>query len=333
MVDSFTANFDPQGILRVPASTQLRIALQALSSATDKGAARVRDIGQARAQFDARVGAALQRQAAPPGIDRVAFSERNAGGVRVLLAHPTGACEGGTIHIHGGGWCLGRPDTLRPALARMATTTSTVVAGIDYRLAPEHPHPAAHEDCIAAIGALLAHWRTTHGLDTHRIVLLGESAGAHLALLALRQLHRSNLRLAGTCLTYGFFDLSNTRPSRTHNAGSALLDLDTCRYFVQTLLGADRAVDAEVSPWLWPSSALQGLGPALFCVGSADPLFDDSIDLHERWRMAGNPAWRVEYEAAPHAFDLLPTPEADHVAAMQAGFVRHCLGVCRTLGN
>ena len=324
--EGFGRKFDSQGVLRVPASGQLRTALQALGTARAGNMARAPDITSARLDFDARLRAALRDRIPPSVTDQVKFSECSVAGVRVVLVHPDDPLKGGLIHVHGGGWCLGSPDSLRPALARMAIATSTVVASIDYRLAPEHPHPAPLDDCVAAIAGLVEHWHAAHGFAPgRRVVLTGESAGAHLGLLAMLRVRERGLRFAGACLTYGLFDLSNTLPSRGRNAGSALLDARACRSFVHAYLGADRPVDASVSPALLAPAALRDLGPALFCVGTADPLFDDSVALHERWRDAKNPAWRVEYEEAPHAFDLLPVPEASHLIRMQARFVRHCL--------
>ncbi|WP_165967373.1 alpha/beta hydrolase [Luteimonas aestuarii] len=247
-------------------------------------------------------------------------------GVAVLLVPPQGEVRGAVIHIHGGGWCLGDPRSLQPALVGLARATSTLVASIDYRLAPEHRHPVALQDCVRAVRSLTGQWRNEYGFDAGRVVLAGESAGAHLALMALPLLRDAGLRFAGASLNYGLFDLSNTLPSRAGTIASPLLDAGACRFYVEAYLGEGACVDVASSPWEWPQKAFESLPPAMFCVGTADPLYDDSVGMHARWLAAGNEAWRVDYDAAPHAFDLLPVPEARHLADMRVEFVRYCLG-------
>lgn len=320
---SFPSRFDPAGTLRVAASDTLREVLQRQS-----GLPRLHlsesAIAAPRAGHDAILATAL---AGHPGhalfagarVQRHRFGEAQA-----LCIAPPGEPRGAVLHIHGGGWCLGNARSLGPVLASLSAATSTVVASIDYRLAPEHRHPAAVDDCLRAARALLDRWAGEYGFGPGRVVVTGESAGAHLSLLTLLGLRDVGLRLAGAALTYGLFDLSNRLPSRSIPQPTPTLDDADCRFFAGAYLGHAEP-DASASPWHLPQDAFADLPPALLCVGTADPLLDDSVGMHARWRAAGNEAWLVEYEAAPHAFDLLPVPEATHFSRMREAFIVHCL--------
>jgi acetyl esterase/lipase len=243
-------------------------------------------------------------------------------GVPLVIAEPSAAPLGAVLHIHGGGWCLGSARDLLPALAALADATGAAVASVEYRLAPEHPHPAAYDDCLRAAHGWLDELQSRHALSCKQLVIAGESAGAHLALLVLLTLRDAGISVAGAALTYGLYDLRNQLPSRrAPNLPGAALNGEVCDYFVSMLL-AGQAPDAAVSPLQRPVVDFGGLPPTLFSVGTLDPLLDDSVLMHAHWRQAGNAAWLVRYEEAPHAFDLWPTPEGAHFRALQAAFIR-----------
>ncbi len=305
----------------VAASASLRALLAGLSPEARRPLRVAADIPVARQRFDVMVAAALNTPERTAALEHVACHEYRDDGVPRLQLTPPSPVRGAIMHIHGGGWCLGSARTLAPALARLALDTNTCVVSIDYRLAPEHPHPAALEDCHRASRAILTRLAAEHALKPDQVLLAGESAGAHLALLTLPGLRDEGIALAGVMLTYGLFDLSNTRPSRTRADGLPLLDGDTCGFFTRTFLGDHDTMDSSVSPWLLSSSELAGLPPALFAVGTLDPLFDDSVGMHQHWLVAGNTSHLIEYETAPHAFDLWPIPEAEHLAQAQCQFI------------
>jgi acetyl esterase/lipase len=193
-------------------------------------------------------------------------------------------------------------------------------------LAPEAPHPAALEDCERAAHWWLRDLEQRRGMTSERIVIAGESAGAHLALLTLLRLRAQGTRLAGAALTYGLFDLTNTRASRDiADGGNLVIDADACAFYVRMLLGEGISLDPSVSPLQLPQQNFVDLPPALFCVGTLDPLHDDSVEMHHRWQQEGNRSWLAVYEHAPHAFDLLQTPEGRHLQDLRAAFIRQCL--------
>lgn len=251
----------------------------------------------------------------------------DAEGVPMVCAIPEAPLAGAILHVHGGGWCIGSARDLSDALAAQARRTGAAIASVEYRLAPEHPHPAALEDCLRAARWWLQKLQQDYGIDPARVVIAGESAGAHLALLALLRLHAQGVRLGGAMLAYGFYDLANTLPGR-HIADGANLGIDAlaCEFYVRMLLGdSHHAEDPAVSPLALADDQLVDLPPVLFSVGTLDPLHADSVKMHQRWRQAGNQSWLAVYEEAPHAFDLFPVPEGRHHRDLKDAFVRHCL--------
>ena len=205
------------------------------------------------------------------------------------------------LDIHGGGFFMGAPemdDAGNAALAKHARV-ATVAAG--YRLAPEHPYPAGPDDCEAAALWLLANAKREFGVD--RLLIGGGSAGANLAavtLLRLRDRHQAASRFAGANLVFGVYDVSGT-PSQLRLGMAGFRDL--------YLPGHDAA--ARKHPDISPLYAdLSGLPPALFTVGTADYLYDDSLFMALRWRAAGNQAELAVYPESVHGFTVFPTAMA-----------------------
>ncbi|HSJ26729.1 MAG TPA: alpha/beta hydrolase [Acidimicrobiia bacterium] len=222
------------------------------------------------------------------------------GEIPVRVIRPTGATRGVYLHFHGGGWALGGPDHQDPRLVRLADATGQVVISVGYRLAPEHPYPAGPDDCEAAALAVIGRASADHGSD--RITIGGESAGAHLAVvtaLRLRDRHGfTGLRAAN--LLYGVFDLAVTPGARSFGSGPQVLTTDSIRWFVdQFAPGLDVS-----SPDLSPVHAdLVGMPPAIFTVGTNDPLLDDTLAMERRWRSSGIDTALQVFQDAPHAFD------------------------------
>jgi acetyl esterase/lipase len=326
---AFLAAFAGSDRLRVPASEELKKCVAAMRQQAPSAPRTPQGIPAARAAFAAMVERSLRASGldvqAPPNGIRTSIVD--ADGVPLVCAEPDTPPRGAVLHIHGGGWCVGSASSLQPALAALAQRTSTCVASVEYRLAPEHPHPAALEDCEHAVRWWLHDVQRRYGMDPERVVIAGESAGAHLALLTILRLHEQGVRLAGAMLTYGLFDLGNTLPSRNvADGGQLVIDAQACRFYVRMLLGEDAAADdPAVSPMHRPDPAFADLPPALFSIGTLDPLYDDSVLIHARWRSAGNHGWLAVYEDAPHAFDLLPAPEGARHRRLQDDFIRNCL--------
>ncbi|HEY7577166.1 MAG TPA: alpha/beta hydrolase [Acetobacteraceae bacterium] len=224
------------------------------------------------------------------------------------------------LHIHGGGWVLGGADMQDPKLERIADNTGLAVVSVEYRLAPEHPYPAGPDDCEAAALWLARNAKTEFGADLSAIG--GESAGGHLSavtLLRMRDRHGfTGFRAAN--LVYGAYDLSMTPSQRLFGHERLMLRSSDIVQFINAFLPAvpDRR-DPDISPLY---ARLHGMPPALFTVGTADALLDDTLFMHARWLAAGNAAELAIYPGGAHGFTLFPNALAEQAAARIDAFLR-----------
>ena len=207
------------------------------------------------------------------------------------------------LHIHGGGWVLGaahHADELNWQLARSA---GLAVVSVDYRLAPEHPYPAGPDDCEAAALWLVENARREFGSE--RLLIGGESAGAHLAVVTLMRLRdRHGLTpFQAANLVYGCYDLALTPSARTWGDRQLILSTPTIDWFVTQFAAGRDLKDPDISPLL---GQLGDLPPALFSIGTKDPLLDDSLFMAGRWLAAGGDANLAIYPGGVHGFNLFP---------------------------
>jgi acetyl esterase/lipase len=251
------------------------------------------------------------------------------GGLGLRVLRPPHTAAGAYLHIHGGGWTFGEADMQDPRLERVAADTGLAVVSVGYRLSPEHPYPAAPDDCEAAALWLLGN-RARLGLaDNAPLVIGGDSAGGHLAavtLLRLRDNHGRNDAFAAAVLEYGAFDLSMTPSQRRWGERNLVLSTPIIEWFGDQFLPAhDR--EARRAPDISPLYAdLTGLPPAIFSIGTEDALLDDSLFMEARWRAAGGMTELRVWPEAPHGFISLPMAVADLALAAQHDFVRRTLG-------
>ncbi len=229
--------------------------------------------------------------------------------------------DGVYLHMHGGGWVLGRADQQDERLWATACAANVAVVSVDYRLAPEHPSPAAQNDCEAAALWLAKHVQTEFG--TERLAIGGESAGGHLAVLTLLRMRDRHdfAGFLGANLAYSVFDLTMT-PSSRAGTNAMLIPTATMSWFIDHFVPTGDRDDPAVSPIY---ADLQGLPPALFTVGTFDPLLDDSLLMYQRWLAAGNDAELAVYPGGIHGFTLLPTAIARSATQRQTSFLRTTL--------
>ena len=226
------------------------------------------------------------------------------------------------LHIHGGGWFVGSADMMDVTLEARADALNVAIASVEYRLAPEHPYPAAPDDCEAA-GAWLAK-NAKSELGAELALIGGESAGGHLsAVTLLRMRDRHGFHFAGANLVYGVFDLSGVPSHSQYDGRNLLLDgpsLDVAiRMFVPD---ASLLRHPDVSPLY---ANLSGLCPALFTVGTLDPLRDHTLFLYAEWIAQGSPAEIQIFPGGPHGFDMFPCRERDQAHAAIDRFLARCL--------
>ncbi|MCC7365893.1 MAG: alpha/beta hydrolase [Dehalococcoidia bacterium] len=204
------------------------------------------------------------------------------------------------VYIHGGGWVIGSPNTHRQLCAELAEGAGVVVLSVHYRLAPEHPAPAALEDCVAAIRWAVAN---AAAIDARpdRFAIGGDSAGGNLtAASALWLRDNGGPTPSFLLLLYGAYAMDFDTPSYHANGKGYILEQDAMVWFRDHYLsgGAD-ANDPYVSPL---KANLANLPPALLVVGTLDPLLDDSRLFAEALRKAGGTAALSEYQDMPHVF-------------------------------
>ena len=204
------------------------------------------------------------------------------------------------VYIHGGGWMSCDMNTPAWLTTRLAVATGGIVASVDYRLAPEHPFPAALDDCWTALTWIVEH-ASTLGVDADRVVVMGDSAGGNLsAVLCLMARDRDGPSIRHQTLIYPALDLTLSSPSIEAEAHHGVLDRSQLEVVYRAYLGAGEATDWRVSPL--HADDLGGLPPAHILVAGHDTLRDDGIRYSERLRARGVPVRLDNYEAMPHGF-------------------------------
>jgi acetyl esterase len=243
-------------------------------------------------------------------------------GLRVIA--PAGAAVGAYLHIHGGGWALSAADLQDPLLAELVDATGLCAISVDYRLAPEHPYPAGPDDCEDA-----ALWLVRDGLRELGLppvaTIGGDSAGGHLSaltLLRLRDRHQLAGAFAAANLIYGAFDLSMTPSQRNWGERNLILSTPILHFFGDMFLpGVD--VEARRDPGVSPLYAdLRDMPPALFTVGTLDPLLDDTLFMEARWRAAGARTELRVWPEAIHGFNAFALKLTAAAREEQYAFLR-----------
>ncbi|QXI25763.1 alpha/beta hydrolase [Pseudomonas vanderleydeniana] len=192
------------------------------------------------------------------------------------------------VYLHGGGWAVGGLDSHDFITAELASRLKAMVIAVDYRLAPEHPYPAAFDDCLAVWRGLRVqaeNWQ----LDPQRMAIAGDSAGGNLAAavcLALRDAAEPQPRLQA--LIYPGLGGSDGLPSRSECADAPLLSSDDVGTYHAWYLGNAQKPDAYAMPLR--ATNFRDLSPAFIAVAQYDPLRDDGVCYFERLKKAGGRA-------------------------------------------
>jgi acetyl esterase len=221
------------------------------------------------------------------------------------------------LYFFGGGWVLGTIDTADGVARRLANSCGVLVAVVGYRLAPEHPFPAAVDDCYAALGWVAAHGAEI-GADPARLAVGGDSAGGNLAA-AVTLLARDDARpLAGQLLVYPNTDqLADDESMRAADDPFLFNRHSVAWYRRHYLTGEQDAVNPLASPLRAPS--LAGLPPALVITAEHDPLRDQGEAYARRLAGEGVPVELSRYPGMAHGFfTMTGTLDASRAAIAQA---------------
>lgn len=177
------------------------------------------------------------------------------------------------LFFHGGGFVLGSRASYTAPARMLAHGTGADVVSVEYRLAPEHPFPAAHDDALAAWRYVVDH-AAGWGIDPRRIVVAGESAGGNIAAVLCQQVRGEDVQPLLQVLVQPVTDISVHRPSQDEFAASPALTAKQVEWFIRHYLpeGTDVA-DPRVSPLR--AESLEGLPRTIVTLGGFDPLHDD----------------------------------------------------------
>jgi epsilon-lactone hydrolase len=254
----------------------------------------------------ASVRAAQAWVPAPPAGTQV--SAIDAGGVPgELITTPASQPDRHVLYLHGGGYVTGSPALYRHFTGRIAAATHARVLVLDYRLAPEHPFPAALDDAFAA-----CRWLAGGKADPQRTVVMGDSAGGGLALALLLKLRDNGHDSPAAAVALSpWTDLALSGASLVRNARSdPMLNLVDTRLFADSYLASADPRHPYASP-LYGNPA--GLPPTLIHVGSDEILRDDAVRMAEKMRAAGCHVEIEVWPRMPHVWHLFAPvlPEAN----------------------
>jgi acetyl esterase len=225
------------------------------------------------------------------------------GRVAVRAYRPSGEVLPALVYFHGGGWVIGDLDTHDALCRQLAVGARCAVFSVDYRLAPEHPFPAAVEDCIAATQFISKNAEALR-IDANRVAVGGDSAGGNLAtVVALHARDAGAPPLAFQLLIYPATDQRCGFASHRNNGSGYLLTSEGIEFFSRCYLPERKALaDWRASPLLAPS--LARLPPALVLTAGYDPLLDEGRAYAERLSREGVVVQYREYPDMVHGFLL-----------------------------
>lgn len=275
------------------------------------------DVRRSRAAM--RRGAALVARPRPTGME---VQDGQTAGIPTRLYRPAGLPPKPAllVYYHGGGWAIGDLDTHDGLCARLAVELPAVVLSVDYRLAPEHPCPAAIDDALAAFRAAREQ-AAALGCDPDRVAVGGDSAGGNLsAAVSMACRDAGEPMPSAQLLIYPATDLRRVTASHRTCADNPMLGAADVQFFLDNYAAPDLE-DPKVSPGA--AADLAGLPPAVVTTCGFDPLRDEGEDYARRLDAAGVQATHLHHPTLMHGYASMDAamPAADAaVAALIAAF-------------
>ncbi|MDT0617109.1 alpha/beta hydrolase [Salinisphaera sp. P385] len=253
----------------------------------------------------------------PRGVRR---SDTRVDSIPLETLAPVEAGPDTILYLHGGGYVFGSPATHRALTGHLALATGATVRVPDYRLAPEHPFPAARDDALAVY-----RWLLDRGIEPSRILFAGDSAGGGLALSTAMALHEAGLpQPAGLALISPWADLTGSgRSMTTHADIDPMLTTDFAAYAARAYAGDRPLADPGLSPLF---GDFHGLPPMLVHLADDEILVSEGLATVKAARAAGVPVTLTRFPDLWHVFHLHAglLPEADAAVAEIADFARAC---------
>lgn len=236
------------------------------------------------------------------------------------LEHEPSSATSVLVYVHGGSFIAERSPRLTTLIARVAKAAGMRTLIVDYRLAPEHPCPAAVDDVEQAILDLIA-----QGHPAARIGVVAESAGAAIALAAVQRLRDAQHALGAMCFLSPWTDLALTGRSIAARAvtGESASSMEAMAICVHLYLQGRSPLDAVASPVY---GSLAGLPPMLVHTSRTDALHDDACSLAERAHSAGSEATLRIWSGGSHAFERQFDQQSERAIADAGAFLQRRLG-------
>jgi acetyl esterase len=203
------------------------------------------------------------------------------------------------LYFHGGGFALGNLNWVDEPCRALANASGCVVVSVEYRLAPEHPYPAAAEDCYAVAKHIAEH-AVDFGVNGDRIAVCGDSAGGNLAAVVAQMARdRRGLAIAFQILIYPCVDYLDQSPSMREFAAGYFLDAADMDWLWRQYAAPEHAEEPYLSPVY---GKLAGLPQALVITAECDPLRDQGELYAQKLRAARVPSWVKRYDGTIHGF-------------------------------
>lgn len=249
-----------------------------------------------------------------PGIAQV--TDAAVGDVPVRVYRPADGVLPAVVYFHGGGWSVGDLDTADPMCRHLAAEAGCAVVSVGYRLAPEHPFPAAVEDAHAVTTDVVR--RAAHyGIDPGAVAVAGDSAGGNLATVTARLMRDDGVTLAHQLLLCPNTDSGLDAPSFAEFSEGYGLSAATMAWFLGHYLGCADRSDPRIAPVR--AGDLAGLAPATIVTAEYDILRDEGERYAGLLRAAGVPVELKRYDGMIHNFVTMPEAFDDAGAARAWG--------------
>jgi acetyl esterase len=216
---------------------------------------------------------------------------------------PAGAVPPALVYLHGGGWVIGGVEHVDVGCREIAARAGCTVLSVDYRLAPEHPFPAAVEDAWA-VTAAVARDAARFEVDPRAVAVAGDSAGGNLAAVVALLARDRDLSLAHQLLIYPVTDTAMDTPSHAAFAKGYGLDGDGLARFMKLYRGDADPTDPRIAPLRAPD--LSGLAPATVITAEYDILRDEGEAYARRLAEAGVQVELRRFAGMVHSFFLMP---------------------------
>lgn len=283
-------------------------------------------VAQARHSMEKLLFAFRPDAPAVASVTEVPIPRPGGGALMARLYRPLSAkpetCPRLLVYYHGGGWCIGDVPSYDVLCRELANFSGWAVLSVEYRLAPEHPFPAAVDDALLA-----AVWAADNAdlLETEAegLALGGDSAGGTLAIVtALQARDRGFPSLSRLLLVYPCTEIMSQRPSRQRYADGYFLDRESLAWFFERYLSKGEADDWRASPMR--AASVASLPPIFLITAGCDPLTDDCLAFAERVRREGGEAEHFPVEGMVHGFFTLGKlfPQADQAVKAAAEALR-----------